>query len=110
MILYFLEEQVIREILLLSRDFNFQGLGGTWWTGGIWEGNTTTGVWKWVSSGQPVGDFVWARGQPWNNLTFLSIFDHIFLSSNDDHNYEGCNFEYPISTSYSRLSICQLKV
>ena len=69
-----------------------------WWTGGNdlgWEGN-----WTWAKSKKPVGDFVWASGQPNQGIRANCLF----LSFGGS--YEGCD-DY---CTYPHYPICQLNI
>ena len=77
---------------------DLQGHRVSWWTGGTdigWEGN-----WTWANSRQPVGDFVWASGQP-NYGTKGNCLCLLYSI------YEGYDDYCAISQNYP---ICQLNI
>ena len=63
MALKFLEAEVIKIFLPeIMQYLMFQGIRELWWTGG--HDMAVEGEWKWITSCQPVEEFVWYSTEP----------------------------------------------
>ena len=96
-ILKSIEEEVIRERRKsYLKSVDVQGHKVDWWTGGNLEDD-----WTWAKSKKPVGDFVWASGQPNGGKGENCLFLY------QGRSYEGCDLPCTITLLYP---ICQLNI
>ena len=100
MALKFLEAEVIKIFLPeIMQYLMFQGIREVWWTGG--HDMTVEGEWKWITSCQPVEDFVWSADH--NEPDGSGGHDCLDLSY--DREYSGS--DYLCDSTY--YPICQIK-
>ena len=76
----------------------YQGITTNWWTGGF--DIAAEGNWKWITSFEPVGDFVWASSEPNSGIGYDCLFLYYV------YNYLG----FDANCDAAQYPICELKL